>query len=412
MPATEYPGIRIAEHGVLGEARARALLAERFWILDRSVDVDGADMLIQRRLTSLHDREPPRFGVVQVKFLQDARSTAYVQSTYVTKDREPLREFFLLVHTGMGDAAASYLLTAQEILDAFKVAEAGHSQAGKHIMPGRELLAQRYQITSVTRALDAIEQSLRLADIERNRQLLFRTPFVRSPSRDHIEPEFIVPLDNWWGDIPEGFHALKERAQSALHYVDDCAEELRAIINSSDPRDALAKAEALDVDIGKGGLYVGGERIYDEELHLVVRQHANRYENLRDDGVLDAFLRLRPGIVERIADGLLPLLPVGSDDIYAIDVRIDEKTWLISSFSGELRPLPEEWRKQRRPPFSLHIPSDQLLSSEPGRVRYLWLLGGEGLDRPLESPRETVAQRATDVGRTIADAIYESRYPA
>ena len=35
----------------LGEARARAFLMERFWVLERSVDVEGADYLIQQRLT-------------------------------------------------------------------------------------------------------------------------------------------------------------------------------------------------------------------------------------------------------------------------------------------------------------------------------------------------------------------------
>lgn len=44
------PWIKSMENGALGEARARAFLMERFWVLERSVDVEDADFLIQRRL--------------------------------------------------------------------------------------------------------------------------------------------------------------------------------------------------------------------------------------------------------------------------------------------------------------------------------------------------------------------------
>lgn len=41
------------ENGNLGEALAVAVLLKRFWVLDRSVDVDGADYLVQKRHDSL-----------------------------------------------------------------------------------------------------------------------------------------------------------------------------------------------------------------------------------------------------------------------------------------------------------------------------------------------------------------------
>ncbi|MBE4480656.1 hypothetical protein HJ011_23320 [Vibrio parahaemolyticus] len=37
------------ENGNLGEALAVAVLLKRFWVLDRSVDVDGADYLVQKK---------------------------------------------------------------------------------------------------------------------------------------------------------------------------------------------------------------------------------------------------------------------------------------------------------------------------------------------------------------------------
>ncbi len=59
------------DNGTIGEIRTKAFLIDRFWILERSIDIHGADYIIQRKLSekNLLDRIPPRFGVVQVKFM-------------------------------------------------------------------------------------------------------------------------------------------------------------------------------------------------------------------------------------------------------------------------------------------------------------------------------------------------------
>ncbi len=61
------------QNGSIGEARTKSFLIDRFWILERSVDIDGADFIIQRRLNAenILDTEPPRFGRVQAKFSQN-----------------------------------------------------------------------------------------------------------------------------------------------------------------------------------------------------------------------------------------------------------------------------------------------------------------------------------------------------
>ncbi len=58
--------LKIMENGSVGEARAKAFLIDRFWILERSVDIDGADFLIQSRSIAgrFTDRAPPKIGVV------------------------------------------------------------------------------------------------------------------------------------------------------------------------------------------------------------------------------------------------------------------------------------------------------------------------------------------------------------
>src|SRR5690554_6568317 len=92
--------IKRSENGAIGEARARAFLLERFWLLERSIDKDGADYLIQRRLTedNFLSRDPPRLGVVQVKFVQDEKTAIYIKKDYVLgPDGRPYGEFYLLV---------------------------------------------------------------------------------------------------------------------------------------------------------------------------------------------------------------------------------------------------------------------------------------------------------------------------
>lgn len=73
MPTEKRPDWLVPqENGVIGEARARSFLLDRFWILERSVDIEGVDFFIQRRLIgrSLQDRSAPPLGVVQAKFLK------------------------------------------------------------------------------------------------------------------------------------------------------------------------------------------------------------------------------------------------------------------------------------------------------------------------------------------------------
>src|SRR5438045_3430379 len=117
---SETPGwLKSMEHGAIGESRARAFLLNRFWVLERSVDIQGADYLIQRRLTEANflDQDPPRLGIVQVKFIQDASTNISIKKHYVLDRRGiPHEEFFLLVFNGREDEERMFLLSAEEIV--------------------------------------------------------------------------------------------------------------------------------------------------------------------------------------------------------------------------------------------------------------------------------------------------------
>lgn len=117
-PDNEQPAwLKTMQNGSIGEARSRAFLLDRFWVLERSVDVDGADFIIQRRLTkkNLLDREAPRLGVVQVKFFGTPQTSHYVHKQYeVDGDGKPRSEFFLLCHSGGEEDQKAFLLAAEE----------------------------------------------------------------------------------------------------------------------------------------------------------------------------------------------------------------------------------------------------------------------------------------------------------
>jgi hypothetical protein len=110
------------EHGVLGEARARAFLLDRFWVLKRSVDIEGADLLIQLRDTRLgvFDSASPRVGLVQVKFIQDTNTAITIPAAYVRDGAgDAHNEFFLIVCTGSEDSERLFLLSASDICEGF-----------------------------------------------------------------------------------------------------------------------------------------------------------------------------------------------------------------------------------------------------------------------------------------------------
>ncbi len=406
MTKEGHDGLLRMEHGALGEARARALLAERFWILERSVDVDGADLLIQRHLSWLSDRQQPRLGVVQVKFLQDERTTAYVKAAHVGDQRGPFPFFFLLAHTGLGDGARTFLLSAEDIAADFHIAPQGHTREGDYVLSGNVLLGPKYGMQSVRRALDRIEQALRLADLDWNRQFLFHaTPFFGQPLRDQIEPEYLVSIENDWVDISEEFFRLKQRAQNAMYRAEDVVESLKRIIVASDPETALSIAEDLDADLRDGSICLG-ERIYNQDLHLTVLRHRERHDRLRDAGLLDSFLTLSEEIEAFVADDLATKLPLRHGEGYMLELNYDPATFATSRLTSAVEPLPEGVK-----PDGPWFDEARLLSSTPGRIKFVWPVGRIAADEPgAKGLNEILRKHVWQVRRPVTDAIYELKF--
>lgn len=270
--------------GKAGEARTRAFLLDRFWILERSIDMEGADSFIQRRLTSesLLSREPPKLGAVQAKFYQDEKTTQFVHKEYIEDESgKPREEFFLLCHTGSEDNARMYLATAAEVQATFKVSRS-ESRAGQYCIPGREILSDRWLVTNRSRALKRIEQALINTNFQSNRRFLsWALPSIEI--EDSIDSDFLEDIDNWYGSIPEEFFELRKRAREAMYDLDDYMQILKEIAETNSPKVAVSAAERFDSD----SLQHVGRDLFDPEFAEAVIQHDRWVQLLKSAGLLE-----------------------------------------------------------------------------------------------------------------------------
>ena len=301
--------LKAMQNGVIGEARTKSFLLDRFWILERSVDIQGADFLIQRRITSKNilDREPPRFGVVQVKFYESQNTTHHIFKEYVLDESGiPREEFFLLCHTGYEDNPKIYFMTAKMISQDLKMVEKNDTM--QYRLYGSDIIGtDKYLVKSNKNTLDRIENQLGLADFTKNRKYISWQLPSSSFDINSILPDFKEPLDNWWGDISAGFKKMKELASSAMFDIMDVYIKLKEITEEVDPIKALGIVEKLSIDYrdGSGRLNIPlPEDLYDGDFETVCYQHIKIVNKLRVDGLLDDFFALNGFIKVSCSDFL------------------------------------------------------------------------------------------------------------
>lgn len=160
----------VNENGSIGEARTKAMLLDRFWVLERSVDIEGADFIVEKQSgRHMFSRGSRPMALVQAKFLQDEKTALYIDPDYILDDKQqPWPGFFLIAHSGRDDQRSIFFLTAKQIIDNFKPVEAEKRHAGKYRVSGVDLLTNRYAATN-ERILTTIEKALETADLEKNR---------------------------------------------------------------------------------------------------------------------------------------------------------------------------------------------------------------------------------------------------
>ncbi|WP_445157802.1 hypothetical protein [Halomonas sp. E14] len=288
-------GLNSMENGVLGEARARAFLLERFWVLERSVDIHGADYLIQRRITDRNfmDRSPPKLGVVQVKYVQDGSTYLSIFKDYLCDaDGHAYKEFFLLVFTGRESSSRSFLLSSDDFLK--MATEKFKSGRAKFQLKASVVLdSSNHEILDYTRALDRIDHALKNADFLANRRFLGATSYVKI-SPDQIEHDLLLPLDNHYSDIGKAFFDEKKKLQRIVFDAEEILEAMQKMLRSTDPEEAFRiYEEDLSQHIGSGhGIVIDADFFNDEDFLSAVKNHRQRLDAIRDRGVEGNFFAL------------------------------------------------------------------------------------------------------------------------
>lgn len=332
------------QNGAIGEARTKSFLIDRFWILERSVDIEGADFIIQRRLSekSLLDERAPRLGIVQAKFFKSDKTTQYVSVSYVLdNDEKPREEFFLIAHTGDEETPRSFFLSAAIIAADFSIIE----KDGKRLysLPGRTLLAgTKYYISSKKNVLDRMERQLELADFRKNRTFLqnFEKPIV---DQSAILAEYREPIPNWWGSIPETFEQLKRDTHQAMTDLETVHGLLREIANQVDPLKAMYLLENFSHYQCNAGRdwHVKLPELFNEEFVNVCREHERKVTFLTEKGLLDKFLDLPKVLKSYVVPFFMQNLPISSKSLHEFRISFSTKDLSILNVAQSVVPTTE-----------------------------------------------------------------------
>ncbi|MCG8796589.1 hypothetical protein [Tenacibaculum finnmarkense] len=337
----EHPAwLKAMQNGTLGEARTKAFLLDRFWILERSVDIDGADFIIQRRITqtSILDPEPPRMGIVQVKFFSTPSTTQFIHKDYVINKQGKVRnEFFLICHTGVEENARVFFLTAEAINTDFFFDES----SGKFKILGSKILnTNKYLVSSKKNTLDRIETRLQSADYRNNKLFISSRLYNSISDTQAILPDYQEPIRNSWGHIPTEFKNIKDSALKAMSEIEEIYNSINKIVEEIDPLEAFSRIEDLNSELGSATYGHWGrdimESLYSDDFYYTCKEHKEKVEILRQDGLLDNFIKLRQSLKDNISEFLSENYPFNPLKIHLVILNFKPKNFSLESIDNEL----------------------------------------------------------------------------
>ena len=357
------PWLKSMQNGTIGEARSRAFLLDRFWILERSVDIHGVDFIIQRRLhgSDILDTTPPRFGVVQSKFAQDERTCHEIKREFVLDDdSHPRKEAFLLMHTGDEETQQTFLLTSDDIFSDFPLR--GDKFA---IRAGRVFSSWKYRVTNRKHTLDRIERAIRCVQFYKNRTFLFSRLYSEEPDYGAVLPVYQEDINSRFGSIPELFERQKREAFELMLRTQDLHERLRRFVESVDPIEASTIAERLHHDFGRSLSII--ELPY-KDLFYSARGLKERVESLRSDGALDNYILMRDHMATSANEFLRSLAPseISEGVIHLFAVSYDPGDL---SFRDATSSICNEREGELKGEFA------RIVEAGEGRVALLWRFG-------------------------------------
>lgn len=223
------------ENGSIGETRTKSILIDRFWILERNVDINGADFLIQRQLMQkdLNNPKPSKFGIVQAKFRESLPARIHIKKDYVSNDGKPRDNFFLFVHTGKENDKKTFFYTAQQLMALL--------DGEFNFTIDKPYPANVIDSTKVV--LDQIEKMLERMDLSENYLSFFSRDASQIYFHKNLERKKHTPLDKHFDvTLPHlgSFYDLTQDArEEAEKFIRDYCDPLVEIINkmneSTDP---------------------------------------------------------------------------------------------------------------------------------------------------------------------------------
>lgn len=291
-------GIKRAHNGAIGESRTKSFLMDRFWILERSVDIEGADFIIQRKLQghSILDNKPPRFGIIQSKFSQDEQTSHKLNRDYVVdKSGKPYMEFFLIVNIGYEDSQKMCLLSAKDIIDNFKP-----NESNRYLISTKKAI-QDFLIINKKQSLDYIESSVQCAEFYKNRTYVFSELNSVKPDLNAIHPDFTRDVDYTDGNIPDLFREQKVEAYDFILEIEKIHAQLLSFVQEINPIESCSIAEIFNN-------YFGGEikipQIFNENFYYKAKGYFEQINYLKDDRILDNYLSLKELIRNNVNDFL------------------------------------------------------------------------------------------------------------
>jgi hypothetical protein len=314
----------------------RALLLNRFWVLERSVDIYGADFLVQRRLTERSALDRQHLGLVQVKYVQNGDTTIAIPASYFLDGTLPRQDFFLLVCTGEEDTDQMFLLGAEQIQQTLPAKNDVYTGKAKLVLEQDAL-----RVLSKSLALTRIENALASVSLADSRRYLSQMGYIQ-PEPGHIDDDLMAPIENGYADIPQAFRALKATAREILLDLEYVADGLRHMVATTDPEEyarVYASTVREHVD-GYGQLGFSARNLLDEDLSETVIRVRAYQARLDKAGWLSQFVALLAQLRAEVDQFLLHLGGRSIGDALHVVARYGAPS--LASFrvavTGEARP--------------------------------------------------------------------------
>ncbi|AJS58192.1 hypothetical protein [Paenibacillus sp. IHBB 10380] len=298
-------------------------------------------------------------------------------------------------------------MSSKDILSDFQSVDNSKTQGNKYYLPGRQVLSNKYKITSFSRALDRIERALLLSDFQRNRSFMsWILPSFSEISIDHIENEYTLPLENWYADIPQGIFELKKNIEMITYDLNELATSFNTVLNETDPLKILRILEGVYSNFAQS--FPLGDIYYDSELHDVVLYHKKIYDSLRTDGLLENFLDLQNALGNFICCDLALYTKLDSSLSYVINVSYNKNDLANYSFSSKIMQLGDITEDKKRVfGFISNLQGNIEAYVIPGRLGFGTWKNGEYLEEEFTDWYEAIKEKLWIIRRPIMEKIYE-----